>query len=331
MTDWPTPPVRRLIERFSLGWTYEPDELLPDSNRRVQIRETAHYAPSDKVTELKAAYKRGDEIDPVIITADDYYVDGNTRAVAQKRNGTARAHVVRLNVRYEDVNGTEAERNLKALGAALNIRNGKGLDKVERANAVRKLLEDPQLANNLTAVASMLGVSDDQVRQIKSEVNGRDRLERLIGRPPNGSVADSAVRLFDTRVAKWTEAPLTRFAKLVVDARLSRKAAEVLIKRVEELPSEADQVALLDAERADLEARIKNLRMQDNGTGTRHARIPSWDVVRRAVEALLRQEPSHWVNPSARSESYVVAYSKLAEMANEAARLQREAMARVAQ
>jgi hypothetical protein len=306
----PSPQVRNLISQFGFEFDYQ-DEELPDPKRRIQVREEKHYAPRGKVEEIRAALRRGEPIAPVVLTQDGYYVDGNTRGAAYYVQEVRRAPAVVLRVDFEGADEV-ADRNLRGLAAALNIRNGKGLDDKERALAVKAMLSDPEMTQE--RVAGLLGVPTRMVRQISEEIRGRERLNRVFGREVNGSVSATVARYFGPRMDKWHSGTINRIAELVVAAGLNGRETLDVIRRVESGDSDEAQTAIIEDERRSLEPLIQR-RRQLGANG----KTPSYLRALRVASQLNDMAPEDMVFPGRPAVAHL--YEELADKLQTAVQL----------
>src|SRR5215831_15489384 len=74
-----------IVEVERLGFKYQEiaqyDLTQLDKSRRVQVRDPNHYAPKDAV-ERFAIQMQHSQFPPIVVTADAWIVDGNTRVGA---------------------------------------------------------------------------------------------------------------------------------------------------------------------------------------------------------------------------------------------------------
>ena len=169
-------PVVDLVERFGFHWEFDYERPMPNLGRRIQIRNEKHYAPPAMVTSIRDAMKRGEKLPPVVVTQDDYLLDGSTRVTAAQRIGFPHIQAVILDVTYESAKESE-KRRLAALGAAFNARYGKGIDREELRGAVEQIGSDPTYT--ATRIAALIGVTDTVVQSLLAEKKARARAEKL--------------------------------------------------------------------------------------------------------------------------------------------------------
>jgi hypothetical protein len=110
---------------------------------------------------------------PIIVTTDDYLVDGNTRVAArvQRKDLTCQAIVVDINY----AKATEAQRQLiMALGASLNMKNGRPLTTKELRRNIEPMVRKGWIN---TAIAAALGVGGGIINNVRREIEALDRLK----------------------------------------------------------------------------------------------------------------------------------------------------------
>lgn len=236
-----------LIEKLGFtDWEFDFDYPTPeDVNRRVQIRNDAHYAPKEDIQRMAAALKRGDDIPPIVVTADGYLVDGNTRVRAAQRIGFPRMKAIVLRDRWEKASDA-VTRRLHVLGAGFNARNGRGIDRAEIANAIKRIGEDPKY--DATRIAALLGVTERMVRDVLVEQRARKRAEQA-GVHVNGSVPSSQLRRLGGVSDKVNTRPFTELVRLTQDAGLTVSELGDVITKVRGADSDDDALRVLELER----------------------------------------------------------------------------------
>ena len=128
MATTPTSPAESKaiveIERLGFSWTLNAQFPLEDlsAERRVQVRETGHYAPRDAVGRY-AVQMAQSAFPPIIVTADGWIVDGNTRIGAALLRGDKFFPAYVLGADWLG-GSTKRQSELKALAATLNSQNG---------------------------------------------------------------------------------------------------------------------------------------------------------------------------------------------------------------
>lgn len=285
-------PTVELVERFGFSnWRFDYEYSTPqDSARRVQVRDERHYAPAAMVTQIAASMRRGDKMPPIVVTADGYLVDGNTRSEAAKHNRFPAVHAVILSDRYEGASDG-VRRRLHLLGAAFNTRNGKGIDRSEIAIAVQEIGNDRSY--DASRIAELLGVTDSQVRNILAEKRARDRAERH-GVHLNGSVPGTQLRRLGQSSEKLNDQPFVELVRLTQDCGLTSNELSDLIGKCRGSGSDDAALALLVQERAARAEQIAEFRARGK------AKPPYSAQLRQRLGFLLQHEddPSRFVEYS---------------------------------
>jgi hypothetical protein len=232
------------VEKFGFKWEFDYEHPLPDyTRRRVQIREEKHYVPGEQVTRYREAMRRDDKFPPIVVSKDDYLIDGNTRVEAARRNEFPTIQTLILDQAYEGAN-TSARRRMHLLGAALNLRNGKGIDKEE----IRKVVEfvGQDTGYDATRMAALLGATEHQVQSFLAEKRAKDRAEKL-NVQLNGSTTASQLRALGT--AKLNDGPWGQLASLVGAAGIAPSELRPLIRGLREAGSDQKALEMLEEER----------------------------------------------------------------------------------
>lgn len=249
-----------LVENLGFPWAFDYDyPTPPNTERRVQIRDDAHYAPKDQVIRYAASMKRGEKFAPIVVTKDGFLVDGNTRVEASIRNSFPTLHAIVIDENWDGASEGVKSR-LHVLGAAFNVRNGKGIDRREIAAAVRALAADDSYDS--ARIATLLGVTDRMAQDIIAEKRARDRAERE-GVDLNGSIPTTQLRQMGKSSSKLNRAPFMELLRLVQDAGLSTGDLSDLIGRVhgaQQSGSDDDALRLIEAERAARREQIQEFR-----------------------------------------------------------------------
>lgn len=238
-------PVIDLVERFGFQWEFDFEHPTPDPARRIQIRDEKHYAPAAMVSLIRAAMKRGDKFPPIVVTKDDYIVDGATRTTAASKNGYPTIQAVVLDVTYEAAKESEARR-LSALGAAFNARHGKGIDRNEIARAVQTIGTDPSYT--ATRIAALIGVTEATVQGYLAERKGRERATNL-GFHVNGSLSAAKLRTLGRQSEYLNDGPFKELFALVDATGMSDKEIKDLAKRMREAKSDDGAIDVVNQER----------------------------------------------------------------------------------
>jgi hypothetical protein len=239
-----------LIKRLGFDWELDQRYPTPDLDKRVQVREEKHYAPTAEVTKYAAAYQRGEPIPPIVVTTDGYLLDGNTRVGALHKAKQPTVSALIVNDAYEGAEETTLRR-FRLLGAAFNARHGRGIDRVETTNAILAVVA----GGDYTAerIATLLGVSSGLVSAVVAEQKARERAQRL-GVHVNGSVPISMLRRLGQ--APLNDEPFLRMLKLVQDAGLSSSELGDLVRQVKAAGSDEKALELIDNQRVERKTQI---------------------------------------------------------------------------
>lgn len=251
-TEKPTAIVE--IERLGFSWTevaqYDLEKL--DTSRRVQVRDTPHYAPKDEVERysIQMAYS---QFPPIIVTEDAWVLDGNTRVGACLERGNKFFPALVLGVSWGKA--SEKQKNeLVALAATLNSQNGRPLDRKEARAVAAKLVS---LNWKTEQIARAIGVQKNIVGAVKREIDAEKKLTK-VGLDGNGALKGASLRaLGQTPVLALNDAPYREVAQLAADAGLNQGEIISLAKSAKESGSDADALAVISATRAEFADRIR--------------------------------------------------------------------------
>jgi hypothetical protein len=238
-------PTADLIEKLGFSWELDFEYPTPDPAKRVQIREEKHYIPREMVMRIAAAMARGDKLPPVVVTKDGYLIDGNTRTEAARHNKYPSVQALVVTEAYEGCTEKVARR-LQLLGAAFNVRNGKGIDREETRKAIEKIGEDPTYDG--TRIAALIGVTDATVKSILAEVKARKRAES-VGVHLNGSVAATPLRILGQASEKLNDEPFRAVASLAADTGMSPGDLREIIRQMREEKSDEGALRVIDEHR----------------------------------------------------------------------------------
>ena len=251
-TEKPTAIVE--IERLGFSWTevaqYDLEKL--DTKRRVQVRGEGHYAPKDEV-ERYAIQMAHSQFPPIIVTEDDWIVDGNTRVGGSLERGNKFFPAIVLGVSFGKA--TEKQQDeLHALAATLNSQNGRALDRKEARAVAAKLVN---LNWKTDQIARAIGVQKNIVGAVKREIDAEKKLTK-VGLDGNGALKGASLRaLGQTPVLALNDAPYREVAQLAADAGLNQGEIVALAKSAKESGSDADALALIASTRAEFVDRIR--------------------------------------------------------------------------
>jgi hypothetical protein len=238
-------PTADLIEKFGFTWELDFEYPTPDAAKRVQIREEKHYVPRAMMMQIAAAMGRQEKFPPIVVTADGYLIDGNTRTQAARHNKQPFMQALVLQDNYEGATEKVARR-LHLLGAAFNARHGKGIDRDEVRKAVEYIGQDSTYDG--TRIAALIGVTDATVRSILAEMKARARAES-VGIHLNGSVAATPLRILGQASEKLNDEPYRAIASLTQDTGMAPAELREVIKQMHEAKSDEGAVAVVDEQR----------------------------------------------------------------------------------
>jgi hypothetical protein len=220
--------------------------------RRVQVRESAHYAPRESI-ERYAVQMAHSEFPPIVVTTDDYIVDGNTRIEATLLRDNKFFPAFVLDVPYRG--GSEKQANeLHALAATLNSMNGTPLTAKEVRIQAKAFI---QLGWKAEQIARAIGVKPSSVTAVKKEIDAAAKLQR-VGMDPNGSLRGASLRALGAKDAlTLNDVPFKELAKLSADAGLNMSEIASTAKEIKAIGSDTGQVDKLAALRTELGDRIR--------------------------------------------------------------------------
>ena len=163
-------------------WRYISNHDLADMNKVIQNRGIRGLAKKEKIDHYKTVLKPytmiRDEltVPPVVFTADDWLLDGNTRTLAAAELGWMTFPAMVLNFRYEGDTPQQIIDQMHELAAVLNLGHGDNLDRESTENAIARLLKDDTSPLDL---ARRLGVSRSTVQNVQYARKARLQAERL--------------------------------------------------------------------------------------------------------------------------------------------------------
>lgn len=241
------------IERLGFTFTevaqYALEEL--DPKRRVQVRESEHYAPKDQV-ERYAIQMGESQFPPIIVTEDAYIVDGNTRVGAKLLRGEKFFPAIILDVAYGSA--TDKEKYLlDALAATLNAQNGQPLTPRERRTIVERLL---RLDWKNEQIGRAIGVGIAAVTEVKQEMDAVARLRRV--GVDNGHLKGASLRALGKKpVQVLNDEPFKDLASLAEQARLNATEIVTFAKQAKETGSDDGARQVVASLRTEMEDRIR--------------------------------------------------------------------------
>jgi hypothetical protein len=236
-------PLAPMIKAAGFNWVFWEDRKL--AVHRIQVRNIEELAPPREVAQYAVALRRGDQMPPVIHTADGYLVDGNTRTEACRHisRGTFPAFV--LDVDYGNATASQ-RKQLQILGTALNNIHGRGMKKADVASIIAAVGEDDTSPKDL---ARRLKISETTAGTYLNAALAHRRAGK-VGVKLNGTLASSVLKLFGNKSRYFSDDVYKEFLLLAQDAHLTVAAVTSLSKRLEAI-SDGDlgRLELLNAER----------------------------------------------------------------------------------
>jgi hypothetical protein len=244
------------VERLGFRWTevaqYDLSKLSPD--RRVQVRELGHYAPKDAV-ERYAVQMAHSEFPPVIVTADAWIVDGNTRIGAALVRGNKFFPAIVLDVEYAGPRTTTKQKDeLLVLAATLNAQNGTPLTAKETREVAARFIA---LGWKAEQIARAIGVKPAGVTQVKKEIDAAAKLKR-VGMSDNGALKGASLRALGSKdVLALNDVPFRALATLAADAGLNASEIAAAAKESRQTGSDSEQTTVLERLRTEMGDRIR--------------------------------------------------------------------------
>lgn len=227
------------------------DYLKLDPNERVQVRIDKNNAPKDMVQRYVHQMSFG-HFPPVVVTADDRIVDGNTRVKARWEREERFASALVIPIEFEAADEDTQER-IRLLGRMLNNSNGKPLDKNERKLMIGTCI---QLGMSERQMTGTVGFSPATVRAVMRELAGQDALRRvgLDADLLSGSIL-GVVGTYDD----LHDEPLHDLAQLYRDANYGVKEGKALAADVRAAGSDDDAMRIIRQAREANAQRIEDV------------------------------------------------------------------------
>ncbi|MQB01459.1 MAG: hypothetical protein GEU78_14400 [Actinobacteria bacterium] len=231
------------IERLGFAYSevaqFDLDRL--STERRVQVRDHGKYAPKDEVQRY-AVQMEHSQFPPIVVTTDDWIVDGNTRIGASITRKNKFFPAIVLDVDWAGAS-SKRRNELTALAATLNSQNGRALTRKEARNATQSLIA---LGWKTEQIGRAIGVKPSVVTQVRKEIDAAAKLER-VGLKANGDdnhgVPAASLRALGGKDAlNLNDVPYKELATLTQEAGLN--AGEVTGFAREMKTSGSDQAAL---------------------------------------------------------------------------------------
>lgn len=238
-------------------------ERLDLAKRQVQIRDGGPegttgkaYAPKDSIEYFMTAIKFN-RVPPIVVTADNWIIDGHTRVAAQTKNAQKFLPAIVLEQNWDGAS-EEQKRKMRILGFTLNGRQHRSL---ERAEIHRALLDMVRENYRPEEIQRRLGIKVAAVTAAKQEVEARRRMER-VGLSPNGAIKGASLRVFGRKdVVALNDAPYKALVALAADASMNSQEIAALAREAKDLGSDTLGVNHLKVVRSEMEDRIRNAKL----------------------------------------------------------------------
>lgn len=237
-----------LCDKLGFRPIYQADFPIPD--QRVQVRDELHNAPDKEVRKYALGMQQKGNVlnkfPPCVATRDGYIVDGNTRYAAARHNKRPDFPTLVLDVMWVGISRENMSR-VHTLGAAFNVRNGRGIDKREIRNAVEEIFRaDPSM--DATRVAALVNVGAGVVHGIRAEMRAADRAKQ-VGLVINGELNATQWRKLGESSSSLNDEPFTALLELTKDAGLKPVEIGEIARRCREARSDNVAVDILTKER----------------------------------------------------------------------------------
>lgn len=250
------------IERLGFDWSEVADfdltRLSPD--RRIQVREPKHYAPKDSVQ--RYAVQMGETpFPPIVVTSDDWIVDGNTRVGARLLRKEKFCPAIVLDVAWGGAN-RKRQNELHALAATLNASNGVPLTGRETREVATRLVE---LGWKTEQIGRAIGLKSSSVTQVKREIDAAAKMRR-VGLNPNGAVGGPSLRALGAKdVVALNDVPYKELASLAADAGLNASEIKDTAKEMRDTGSDQGAIDAVSELRMELGDRIREKELTGSG------------------------------------------------------------------
>jgi hypothetical protein len=247
--------VTRELDRLKIGYVYEPQFPLDrlDLSRRIQVRDSNHYAPKDNVSAMATQMANSPDVPPIVVTSDDWLVDGNTRTGAAKINKAKFLQALVIDKTFEPKTTSERDRMLvEALAATFNQQGGQRLTPNE---AMRAAIAQINLGWSSAQIGRSLGLKEAQIRSIKQSIDARAKMTKLGLKPE--TVKGGLQKVLGTSEAlALNNQPYRDLALLTRDAGLNVTEVKDTIGKLKEAGSDEAAAILVNDLRSELGNRI---------------------------------------------------------------------------
>jgi len=211
------------IDRFGLRWHLEAqyDVSKTDPSRRIQVRESEHYAPKENVKTFAYQMGQSPNFPPIVVTADNWIVDGNTRVGARIYRKDKFTPAIMIDVVYSTMSKNQ-KIEMEALAATFNQLGGQRLTRQEVVEMTKKLVG---LGWTGDKIAKAIGAPQSVVNSIKRQQAGAKKLSK-VGLSAT-AFDDSSLKVFGNEaLQRLNDVPFKELATLHADAGL--KSAETI-------------------------------------------------------------------------------------------------------
>jgi len=254
------------IERMGFKWELVPEfdltKLSPE--RRIQVRDSKHYAPPTMVKRM-AAQMKVSVFEPIVVTRDFWIDDGNTRVGARALNGDRFCPAYVIDVDWEGPRTTnDDKRKLRAIGATLNSNGGRQLEKDEMERSVRDMIEMDWKSDEIIRA---LGMTPNKVNLIRRQMRAEERLEK-VGFEFKTELplrAASLRALGNNSVQVLNDTPFKEVAELARDAGLQSAEINEVAKAAKDTGSDTDAIDHIRRVRVENTDRITAYRTTGGG------------------------------------------------------------------
>jgi len=250
------------IERLGFGWDVVPEYDLGrlSVERRVQTRESKNYAPKETVEQFAIAMGEV-PFPPIVVTSDDWIVDGNTRVGAKLKRKEKFSSAIVLDVAFKGAN-VKQEHLLHALAATLNQMGGLRLTSKEVREVAMRLVE---LGWRTEQIGRAIGLAPGGVTMVKKEIEAAAKLKR-VGLDPNGAVRSASLRALGAKdVVGLNDVPFRELATLAADAGLNAGEITSTAKEARATGSDTGAVDLISKLRTEYGDRIQERKLTGVG------------------------------------------------------------------
>ena len=249
------------IERLGFSWyedsQFELSRLSKD--RRIQVRDSDHYSPRANVAQF-AVQMREKPFAPIVVTANDWTGDGNTRVEAELVNKSKFTPAIVIEAEYGKDVKTDAK--LKALAATLNQQNGQRLTTQEIKLVGRELVQNGWKPDE---IARTIGLKAGAVTQIKRELAAEAKLKK-VGFRDIDKLSQSTLQVLGMDPAiGLNDVPFKAVADLIMDANLQPKEIREMAEEMRKVGADTGQIDYVEARRGEMEERINDHRIMGNG------------------------------------------------------------------